>query len=69
MVLNISENQFIIQVLNHLSSDYESQLVLMERRVGDDKKLSNVGEIRAELHPYFERLSMRSTNNNEGEKV
>jgi hypothetical protein len=65
MVLNISENQFIIQVLNYLTSDYESQLALMERRVGDNKNPSTVDEIIAELHSYFERLSIRSTNNDE----
>jgi hypothetical protein len=31
----ITENQFVIHILNNLSSDYELQLELMERRVGE----------------------------------
>jgi gag-polypeptide of LTR copia-type len=33
---SISENQFMIHILNNLTLDYELQLVLMKRRVGDN---------------------------------
>jgi hypothetical protein len=36
-----TENQFMIHILNNLTSDYDLQLALMERRVGDaDKPLT-----------------------------
>jgi hypothetical protein len=34
----ITENQFMIHILNNLTSDYDLQLALMERRVGDAVK-------------------------------
>jgi hypothetical protein len=34
----ITENQFMIHILNNLTSDYDLQLALMERRVGDADK-------------------------------
>jgi hypothetical protein len=43
---SISENQFMIHILNNLTSDYELQLALMERRVGDDEKPLTIEEIR-----------------------
>jgi hypothetical protein len=35
---SISENQFMIHTLNNLTSDYDLQLAMMERRVGDIEK-------------------------------
>ena len=40
---SISENQFMIHVLNNLTSDYDLQLALMEKRVGDAEKPLNSG--------------------------
>jgi hypothetical protein len=34
----ISDNQFMIHVLNNLTTDYDLQLALMENRVGDSEK-------------------------------
>ena len=62
---NISDDQFMIHILNNLTSDYELQLALMERRVGDKEKPLTVEEIRAELSLRFERLNMGSTNNDD----
>jgi gag-polypeptide of LTR copia-type len=64
---SISENQFMIHILNNLTSDYELQLVMMERRVGDIEKPLIVEEIRGELSLRYERLNMKSSNNPEGE--
>ena len=61
----IFDNQFMIHILNNLTSDYELQLALMERRVGDKEKPLTVEEIRAELSLRFERLNMGSTNNDD----
>jgi hypothetical protein len=44
----ITDNQFMIQILNNLTSDYDLQLALMERRVGDADKPLTVEEVRRE---------------------
>jgi hypothetical protein len=62
---SISENQFMIHILNNLTSDYELQVALMERRVGDDEKPLTIEEIRGELSLRFERMNMKSSSNKE----
>jgi hypothetical protein len=59
----ITENQFMIHILNNLTSDYDLQLALMERRVGDADKALTVEEVRGELNLRFERLSMKTSRN------
>jgi hypothetical protein len=64
---SVSENQFMIHILNNLTSDYELQLALMERRVGDVEKPLTIEEIRGELSLRYERMNMKSSSNKEGE--
>jgi hypothetical protein len=47
----------MIHVLNNLNSDYDLQLALMERRVGDTDKPLTIEEIKSELGFRFERLN------------
>jgi hypothetical protein len=63
----ITENQSMIHILNNLTSDYDLQLALMERRVGDDDKALTVEEVREKLNLRFERLNMKTSRNEEGE--
>jgi hypothetical protein len=49
----ILERQFMIDVLNNLTSDYV-QVALLERRIGDVEQPLTVSEIRAELSLRFE---------------
>jgi hypothetical protein len=63
---NISENQFMIHILNNLTSDHELQLALMEIRVRDVEKPLTIEEIRGELNLHYERMNMKSSNNREG---
>jgi hypothetical protein len=63
----ITENQFVIHILNNLSSDYDHQPALMERRVGDADKPLTVEAVRGELNLRFERLNMKTSRNEEGE--
>jgi hypothetical protein len=44
MQSSISENQFMIHILNNLTLDYELQLAMMERRVGDRSLLKKLEE-------------------------
>jgi gag-polypeptide of LTR copia-type len=65
MGLEISEKQFMIHVLNNVTSDYDLQVVLLlERRIGDEKDPLTVSEIRSELSLWFERLNNHSNNGN-----
>jgi hypothetical protein len=57
----ILENQFMIHVLNNLPTEYNLQLALLEKRVGDNEKQLTIEEMRAELILRFERLNMKST--------
>jgi hypothetical protein len=41
-----TENQFMIHILHNLTSDYDLQLALIERRVGDADKPLTVEEVR-----------------------
>jgi hypothetical protein len=63
----ITGNQFMIHILNNHTSDYDLQLALMERRVGDADKPLTVEEVRGELNLRFERLNMKTSKNEEGE--
>jgi hypothetical protein len=58
-----STDQFIFNVLNNLTSDYDPQLALMERRVGDADKPLSVEEVRGELNLRFKRLNMKISRN------
>jgi gag-polypeptide of LTR copia-type len=51
----ILDNQFMIPILNNLTADYDLQLALMEKRVGDLEKPLTIEEIKAELSLRFER--------------
>jgi hypothetical protein len=57
----ITENQFMIHVLNSLTSNYDLQLVLMERRFGDADKPLTVEEVSGELNLRFERLNIKTS--------
>jgi hypothetical protein len=64
----ITENQFMIHILNNLTSDYDLQLELKERRVGDaDKPFLTIEKVRGELNLRFERLNMKTSIDEEGE--
>jgi gag-polypeptide of LTR copia-type len=64
MGLEILEKQFMIHVLNNLPPDYDLQVALLERRIGDEKDPLTVSEIRSELSLRFERLNNHSNNEN-----
>jgi hypothetical protein len=63
----ITEDQFMIHILNNLTPDYDLQLALMERRVGDADEPLTVEEVRGELNLRFERLNIKTSRNEEGE--
>jgi hypothetical protein len=58
MHAGIYENKFMIHIINNLTLDYELQLAMMERTVGDTERPLTVEEIRGQLSLYFERLNI-----------
>jgi hypothetical protein len=66
---NISENQFMIHVLNNLPTEYDLQLALLEKRIEDKDKPLTAEEIRAELSLRLERLNVKSTKDEENEEL
>jgi gag-polypeptide of LTR copia-type/Zinc knuckle len=66
---SILENQFMIHVLNNLTSDYCLQIALMEKRIGDREKPLTVEEKRADLSLHFERLNINSSKNGDVEEL
>jgi hypothetical protein len=63
----MTDDQFIVQVLNSLTSDYELQMLLLEKQIGNKENPLSIEELKEELNQRFERLST-SQNNNLGEK-
>jgi hypothetical protein len=66
---SILESPLMIHVLNNITSDYDLQLALMEKRIGDKEKTLTVEEIRADLSLRFERLNMNSSENGDVEDL
>jgi gag-polypeptide of LTR copia-type len=65
---SITDNQFMIHILNNMTLDYELQLALMERRINDKLIPLTVDEIRDDLNLRFERLNMKSNDESENEE-
>jgi hypothetical protein len=54
---SISDNQFILHVLNNMTEDYDLQLAMMEKRVTGKSNPLTVDEIRDDLNLRSERLN------------
>jgi hypothetical protein len=63
----ISDNQFILHILNNMTEDYDLQLAMMEKRVTDKSNPLTTNEIRDDLNLRFERLNEKQ--NEESENV
>jgi gag-polypeptide of LTR copia-type len=63
----MTDDQFIVQVLNSLTSDYKLQMLLLEKQIGNKDNPLSIEELKEELNLQFKRLST-SQNNNLGEE-
>jgi hypothetical protein len=61
----ISDDQFILHILNNMADDYKLQLAMMEKWLDDKMNLRTVNEIRDDLNLRFERLNIKSNEDNE----
>jgi hypothetical protein len=57
----------MIQVLNNLTAEYELQMLLLKKRIGNKEKPLSVEEFKDELNLRFERL-MSKQNDESGEE-
>jgi hypothetical protein len=62
---SITDNQFILHILNNMKNDYDLQLAMMEKRVTDKYNPLTIDEIRDDLNLRFKRLNEK---NEESEK-
>jgi gag-polypeptide of LTR copia-type/Zinc knuckle len=60
---NMTVDQFIVQVLNSLTSDYELQMLLLEKQVGNKDNPLFIADFKKELNLQFERLSTGQNDN------
>jgi hypothetical protein len=60
----VTDDQFMIHVLNNPTSDYELQMILLEQRIVNKENPLEFDELRKELNLRFERLSMQSESSN-----
>ena len=56
----MTDEQFLIQALNSLTNDYELQMTLMEKRIGDKMNPLSIDELKEDLNLRYERLSSKS---------
>jgi hypothetical protein len=59
------DDQFMIHVVNYLTSDYELQMVLLEKRIGKKANTLKFDELSEELNLQLGRLSLQSELNSE----
>ena len=56
----MTDEQFLIQVLNGLTKNYELQITLIENRIGDKMNPLSIDEVKEDLNLRYERLSSKS---------
>jgi hypothetical protein len=60
MGLFMTDDQFMVQILNSLTNDYELQMLLLERRIGSKENPLTIDELKEELSLKYERLLMKT---------
>jgi hypothetical protein len=58
MGLFMTDDQFMVQVLNSLKNDYELQMIFLEKRIGSKENPLTIDELKGELSLRYERLLM-----------
>jgi hypothetical protein len=64
---SISDNQFILNILNNMTEDYDIQFGMMKKRVTDTSNLLTIDEIRVDLNLRFERLNEKQNEESEND--
>jgi hypothetical protein len=61
----MTDDQFILHVVNNLTEDYMNQVQNLERRIRSVTDLLDIEDVREELNLKFERLKTRGKNNSD----
>jgi hypothetical protein len=61
----MTDDQFMIHVINKLTSDYELKMVLLEKRLGNKENSLESYKLCEELNLRFKILFMQSESRNE----
>jgi hypothetical protein len=61
----MTDDQFILHVVNNLTEDYMNQVENLERRIGSETDPLDIEDVREELNLKFERLKTRGKNNSD----
>jgi hypothetical protein len=64
---SISDNQFILHILNNMTDDYDLQLAMMNKRVTDKFNPLTINEIRDNLNLRFKKLTEKQNKENEND--
>jgi hypothetical protein len=64
---SISDNQFILHILNNMTEDYDLQFAMMEKRVTDNSNPLTINKIRDDLNLRFERLNENKNEESEND--
>jgi CRISPR/Cas system-associated endoribonuclease Cas2 len=64
---SISDNQFILHILNNMTEDYDLQLAMMEKIVTDKSNPVTIYKIRDNLNLRFERLNEKKNEESEND--
>jgi hypothetical protein len=64
---SISDNQFILHILNNMTDDYDLQVTIMEKRVTDKSNPLTINEIRDNLNLRFEILNEKQNEEREND--
>jgi hypothetical protein len=62
---SVTDKMFMIHKLNNMTSDYDLQLAMMEKRINDSVSLLSIDEIWDDLNLLFEKLNTKNSDENE----
>jgi hypothetical protein len=68
MKSTMTDDQFILHVVNNLTDDYMNQVESLKRRIGAPTKPTDIEGGREELNLKFERLKSRNKSNSDDEE-
>jgi hypothetical protein len=64
---SISDNQFILHILNNMTEDYDLQLAMMEKQVTDKSNPLTIDKILDYLNLRLERLNEKQNEESEND--
>ena len=63
----MTEKHFLMHLINNLTSEYDYQVAMVEKRLDSDKNPLTLEELRADLNLRYERLGLKKKDEDEKE--